>query len=264
MQFKSIAFRLLIVSAIGGLGACAAPSSEDKNALQEDLLSDYHWDLANAQSAAGTTQSTWVPPKTRDGQPLRLTFEDQRLYVSGLCNRLSASYTLSANKIRISPPISTMMACGDDELMQYERAVGAHLPQAQSWSINENASALALTLRFTDGDQWILNGTPTDETRYGSVGETEFLEVAAHRIACTHPLIKNMQCLNVRTVQYNDAGLKTNVGNWHAFYDDIQGYTHTPGERNILRVTRYERTNAPADASTHAYVLDMIVESARQ
>src|SRR3546814_10465128 len=81
---------------------------------------------------------------------------------------------------------------------------------------------------------------------------------------CSHPLIPNQQCLKVREIQYDAHGLKTGHGDWQAFYSDIQGYTHQPGVRNVLRIRRYERQPVPADASRYAYVLDMVVESAQE
>jgi heat shock protein HslJ len=261
MPLKSTVSRFLFVCAVASLSACAMQTDRPDNIAQTDLLSDYHWDLTSAQ---GTTPSNWVPPKTRDGQPLRLSFQDQRVSISGLCNRMAAGYTVTADKISITQPMSTMMACGNDGVMQYEQEIGKLLPQARTWAINNNASVPSLTLSFNDGVQWTLTGTPTDETRYGGPGETEFLEVAAQRVACSHPLIPNMQCLNVREIKYDSAGIKSSVGNWHAFYDTIQGYTHQPGVRNVLRVKRYERAQVPADASRNVYVLDMVVESAKE
>ena len=70
-----------------------------------------------------------------------------------------------------------------------------------------------------------------------------------------------MQCLKVRSVQYDSRGLKTEVGPWQLFYTEIEGYRHEPGVRNVLRVQRYERKQVPADASRYVYVLDMVVES---
>ena len=68
--------------------------------------------------------------------------------------------------------------------------------------------------------------------------------------------------LQVRELQYDDKGLKVGTpGAFEHFYDSIEGYTHEPGIRNVLRVDRYTVKNPPADASSSAYVLDMVVES---
>lgn len=276
MLLNSLLSRLLLTATVSVLSACAMntnttsasnTATTDSSATASsaaNTLSAYHWDLTDARDAKGTVQTNWVPPKTRADAPLRLTFMDRLVVVSGLCNNMRAGYDLDGDKIKISGAASTMMACNDNGLMQYERAVGEQLPQASAWQITENPSGPVLTLRFADDSQWTLTGTPTDETRFGGTGEIQFLEVASQRVACSHPLIPNMQCLNVREIKYNDSGIQTSQGEWQAFYGEIEGYTHQPGVSNILRVKRYTRANVPADASSHAYVLDMVVQSAKE
>lgn len=66
----------------------------------------------------------------------------------------------------------------------------------------------------------------------------------------------------MREVRYDDQGIKSGTdGEFQNFYSDIEGYAHEPGIRNVLRVKRYAITNPPADGSSIAYVLDMVVES---
>jgi hypothetical protein len=56
-------------------------------------------------------------------------------------------------------------------------------------------------------------------------------------------------------------GLKTQVDkDWTLFYDQIEGFKHTPAERQIIRVKRFERKNPAADQSKYAYIFDMSVE----
>ncbi|MBO9354798.1 DUF4377 domain-containing protein [Bordetella petrii] len=279
---KHLIARFFLASALGLLAACAmnndrnsstaspASSSSSRASSPADgpasaaTLAAYHWDLTQARDASGAAQSDWVPPTTRQGAPLRLTFADGRLAVSGLCNRLGASYSAQGEQLRISQVVGTMMACPEPGLMQYEQAFSQRLPQASTWRIDAGQDAPTLTLGFSDGAQWTLAGTPTDQTRFGSAGQIMFLEVAAQRVPCSHPLIPGKQCLNVREVHYDAQGLKTGHGDWQAFYSDIEGYTHQPGVRNVLRIRRYERQQVPADASRYAYVLDMVVESAQE
>ena len=45
------------------------------------------------------------------------------------------------------------------------------------------------------------------------------------------------------------------------FYARIEGYSHEPGIRNVLRLKRYAVPNPPADGSAVAYVLDMVVQT---
>ena len=44
-------------------------------------------------------------------------------------------------------------------------------------------------------------------------------------------------------------------------YQEVGGYEHQPGVRNVLRLKRFDIANPPADAPSVAYVLDMVVES---
>jgi hypothetical protein len=75
-------------------------------------------------------------------------------------------------------------------------------------------------------------------------------------------LIPNKQCLQVRERHYDEHGLQTGTpGDWQPLYQDIEGYTHEDGIRNVLRVKRYTIKNPPADAPSTAYVLDTVVES---
>lgn len=260
-----------VILTVAGLSACAHHGSDvaSRNDADEPMsttLNAYHWQLDRAVTASGDADMQWILPN-RPQQPLTLTFHEQqqRLVVSGLCNPTGASYDVDGSNIHVSQVASTMMMCPDESLMRYEQAVGQRLPQASSWNItrmhDEPVHQPSLTLRFQDGAQWVLKGSPTAETEYGSTGETLFLEVAAQAVPCSDPLINNRQCLNVRTINYDAAGLQQGQGPWEAFYGTIDNYQHTPGVRNVLRVKRYTRKDAPADGSDYAYTLDMIVES---
>lgn len=267
---RSLAW-LCVAFAISSLGACASgDGGADKPPLAaaaETTLTAFTWQLQNATDSKGAAQAQWV----RDGaagKPAVFTFKDQRLSVTGLCNTLLAGYDIQGQQMDVSQVVSTMRACADASLMRYEQDVAGRLAQVSAWRIDGSAvqageSPPVLTLRFQDGGQWQLQGTPTPETLYGTAGETLFLEVAAQEIPCHHPLMPNAPCLNVRTVQYDAAGLKQDFGAWQAFYENIEGYTHQAGTRNVLRVKRYTRKDVPADASRYAYVLDMVVESER-
>ena len=57
-------------------------------------------------------------------------------------------------------------------------------------------------------------------------------------------------CLNVREVRFDDQGLGQDPpGPWQPFTGRIEGYAHTPGVRNVLRVDRYQRKQAAAGAT---------------
>ncbi|GAD23454.1 META and DUF4377 domain-containing protein [Acidovorax sp. MR-S7] len=238
-------------------GASVTPTPPPANASTQ--LQAYDWDLAAAYDGRGQAAPGW----RLDGRPAaRLHFGGQQLSVQNLCNTLGAGYTLEGSRLQVSRPMSTLRACADRDLMALEQRVAAQLPQAQRVDLRSGA-APQLVLHFADGSRWELAGTPTPQTKYGGAGERIFLEVAPQRAACSHGVVKGAQCLRVREVRYGDNGVKLGTGEWQLFYSEIEGYTHEPGIRNVLRVNRFKRQNVPADALAYAYVLDMVVESER-
>jgi len=61
--------------------------------------------------------------------------------------------------------------------------------------------------------------------------------------------------------RFDEQGLAVGVpGAWLPFAATIEGYTHEPGVRNVLRLKRFDRAAAGSGA-TYLYVLDMVVES---
>jgi hypothetical protein len=88
-----------------------------------------------------------------------------------------------------------------------------------------------------------------------------FLEVAPQRQPCAHPLIPDLQCLRVRPRTHAENGTLAAQGDWQPLYQEIEGYTHAPGTRNVLRVKRFTVAHPPADGASVAYVLDLVVES---
>src|SRR3546814_19833264 len=89
------------------------------------------------------------------------------------------------------------------------------------------------------------------------------MEVAPQRIDCNHPMMPDYKCLQVREIRYDDSGVRQPPGEWAAFYGDIEGFEFRAGERKVLRLKKFDRPEpVPADASSIAYVLAMVVESA--
>lgn len=255
---------LVLATLMAACGSTAPmpPAPLPSNAAQQ--LQAYDWDLAAAYDGRGQAVPSWQLA----GRPAaRLHFEGNRVAVQNLCNVVGAGYTLNGDRVQVSHPMSTKRACADRELMQLEQQVATQLPQAQRYELRGGGAAPAqLVLHFTDGSRWELAGAPTPATRYGAAGEQVFLEVAPERVACHHPLMPNAQCLRVRDLRYGDNGIKQSVGEWRFFYGEIEGYQHERGIRNVLRLQRYslaKNGQLPADAPSHAYVLDMVVESER-
>lgn len=257
---------LMPLTFAAALGACAtngagngeaAPSAQDRAALGA-----HHWWLVSATGANGQDNSAqWRVRSTQ--HPVQLTFGgDRSLSVQNLCNALGGQFQTQGSQISVDALHSTKRACADQQLMQLEQRVASLLPRVKQWSINSSSLAgqPMLTLRFADGSHWNLQGTPTNETRYGSKPEIIFLEVAGQPVQCGQA-----QCLQVRQVQFNDQGVQTSQGPWEMLpANGIEGFSFEPGFRSILRVGRYLRqTNAPADATRYVYVLDLQVQTER-
>ncbi|AKC88254.1 META and DUF4377 domain-containing protein [Pseudoxanthomonas suwonensis] len=222
------------------------------------LLPAHHWRLSEATDAQGQRIEALF---ARPDQPLQLDFADGRLAVSNTCNRMSGGFTMDGETLTLSPMASTMMACPDPKLSALDAEVGNRLTGALTVATT-TGDAPELVLTNAAGDRLVFQGTPTPATRFGAAPERVFLEVASETKPCSHPLIPDKQCLQVREIRFDENGLRAGEpGEWQNFYDEIEGFTHQPGVRNVLRIDRYTRQDVPADASRYAYVLDLVVES---
>ncbi|QNP41929.1 META and DUF4377 domain-containing protein [Lysobacter solisilvae (ex Woo and Kim 2020)] len=255
--------KLLAAASLLALAACttarddAAPAPAAPAADATAALESQHWSLLHSTDQAGQAIAALQPPGK---QPLQLDFADGRLGVSGGCNRIGAGYRLDAGTLHVGPTMQTQMACADRTLMELDAAIAARLQGALRTQL-QGGEPPQLQLVAANGDTLVLTGAPTAQARYGGEGATVFFEVAPQRVACAHPLIRDMQCLRVRERSYATNGTLASQGEWQPLYQAIEGYTHTPGTRNVLRVKKYAIKNPPADAPAVAYVLDLVVEA---
>ena len=235
----------------------AAPATDVAATTPADasVLSTRHWRLSDAKDANGQRiEALFVNAE----KPLQLDFKDGRVGVGNTCNRMGGAYSVQDDQLKFGDLASTMMACADAKLMALDQEVGKRLEGSAKFA----QAGDTLTLTTPSGDVLTFTGEPTAEARYGGAGETVFLEVSAQTKPCSHPLIADKQCLQVRELKYDDQGIKTGTdGAFGNFYSNIEGYAHEPGIRNVLRVKRYTVKNPPADGSSLAYELDMVVES---
>ena len=263
--------RLFALSAIASsallLSACSTPSAVSpvtpstpsaSAPNHAQLLGQYHWALQSATSAQGQRIDAFFPTKDK---PMTLDFEAGRVSIGGGCNRSSASYLLDGNKLVVGQSASTMMACAP-ALMAADKSMANALAQPASWNLQPGQPS-TLTLVTATQDKLVFTGTPTMESQFGQPTRI-FLEVAPQKVSCNHPLMPQAQCLQVREIQFNEQGLRVGEpGPWQVFQGNIQGFTHEPGYRSVLRVKRYTRSNPPADASRYVHVLDLQVQSER-
>ncbi|MGY0633522.1 DUF4377 domain-containing protein [Luteimonas sp. A478] len=236
------------------------PAAESSAAPGAADLGAWHWRLTDAVDATGKRiDALFADP----GQPLQLDFDEGRVGISGGCNQMGGSYQYEGASLQVSQLVQTQMACAQP-LMDQDAAISSLL-QDDLVLATEDSDPPRMELTAADGSRLSFQGEPTADTRYGGPGERMFLEVAAQRQPCSHPLINDMQCLQVRELSYDDAGLRSGEpGEWQPLYEEIEGYQHQPGIRNVVRVYRYNRDPVPADASSIVYVHDMTVESSQE
>ncbi len=75
-------------------------------------------------------------------------------------------------------------------------------------------------------------------------------------------LIPDHQCLQVREVGYRGLGLKQSPsGEWRPLDEAVQGFEFVAGERKILRLTKFKRSQGRVGGPSIACVLYTVVES---
>lgn len=253
---------LIFLSLTGtfGLAACSSTPQGDaeQQAADQKLLAAYSWHLEKMTNPAQAgLQQAQI-------NPFELNFIDDRLTVSGLCNRMSAVYHLDGQQIEVQPMMSTKMMCSDEALMQLEHFVGQTLPDAQQWQVR-GADAAApetaqpvLTLDFAAGGQWQFKGIPTPETQYGQQGRTVFLEVSSQMQDCA---AGPAACFKVRVIDYDEQGLQTGAGDWFLLApEQLQGFAVEPGYQSIIRTKRFDEKTTQGEERP-VYIHDMTVES---
>lgn len=259
------------------LAACAAPSHSDTAppspaptaaaggstapaaGAPAATLDGYRWNLVSAVDSAGKP----IPALQREGKyGLQLSFSKGNLGIGGGCNHLGGGYTVKGERLEIGGIRTTLMACQDARLMQMDSEISKLLEGGAGFALEGQGPEPRLSLTTASGAKLGLVGEPTAQTRYGSEGTTMFFEVDAQRRTCPHPLMPEHKCLWVRERRYDGNGVALQPQqDWQFLYQEIEGYQHEPGERNVVRVKKFDVKNPPADASSVAYVLDMVVES---
>lgn len=246
-----------MVAAAGETDSRPNPPRRTADASIVRALQDHQWTLQSASDAAGQPIAALLVP----GHPFVMTFDGARVGLRGGCNQLSGSWRLSPqNQLSIGRLASTMKAC-EQALMQADAALSAMLADPLSVEL---AGGPSPSLRLSTPTQQVLtfSGQPTLLSLYGAPIRL-FLEVAAETVDCKLPSRAAGQCLQVREIRFDEKGLRKGApGPWQPFAEPIEGFTHTPGVRNVLRVDRYQRTPPPAGRPAVVYALDLVVESA--
>ncbi|MBZ0076506.1 META and DUF4377 domain-containing protein [Bordetella hinzii] len=251
---------LLLVPVLAAMLAACAPATREGSSPMSAApvslpLTAYTWRLVGATDARGQAAL-----QTGVERPLRLSFSGDALNIQGGCNGQFGGYRLAGGVLSVANLASTMKAC-EPALMRLDAEVARLFKGELRVTQSGDAAAPRLRLAAADGSVLTFAGDPTAETRYGGPGVTVFLEVAPQRVQCSHPLMPDHRCLQVRERRYNESGVALPPqDDWHALYSSIEGYEHRDGVRTVLRVKRYDLKIAPADAPSQVYVLDMVVE----
>ncbi|MCE7032280.1 META and DUF4377 domain-containing protein [Lysobacter sp. GX 14042] len=258
-----LALPALLAAAVAGCTATggAALGGEPVTDAPDAVLTGHSWVLEEATGADGARLAALFPD---DDHRLRMVLDEDRIGVSGACNRASAGYRLQpGGTLEVGEMASTLMGC-PEPLMRADRAIHDLLAAGPLQLRIEATAPPRLVLESADGTRSLWTGEPTAETRYGGPGELMFLEVAPAKVACNHPLIAGHQCLQVRELHYDASGIRQSPpGGWQPLYAQIEGFEFVEGERKVLRVKRFTPERVPADAPAVAYVLDMVVEAER-
>ena len=232
-----------------------APAPESDGLAQQ--LERYRWTLvlatdANNQRIAG------LPPG-KDHRVV-LSFADSRVSIQGPCNRLVGAYQIAgANQLTVNAVASTMMAC-DSALMHADTALSNLLAKPLNVQMRARPSPRLRLVSHGNGTL-TFTGQATPESLYGA-STTVFLEISAHSVACQNPPPPNTRCLQYRERHYDEQGLVVGTpGEWRPLYENIEGFTHREGERNVLRVKQFQRPAHAGGTASTVYVLDLMVES---
>jgi heat shock protein HslJ len=243
------------------LAGCAG--SSDKTAtnsparMDNAILMQHSWLLDDARDKG---EMRIIPLFVQPEKPVQLKFNGKRFNLNNSCNNMIGKYSLHGKGIIFDTIVSTRKMCTDSKMNALDNEIASRLKEANTYRITP-ATQPVLTLRTSEGDTLKFISEKTPEARYGNEGEIIFLEVAHETLPCPTPEMPDKHCLQVRRIDYDNHGLKTETGSWERLYQDIEGYEFQPGIRPILRVKRFRKTPPSSGTPEFAYVLDLVVES---
>lgn len=223
-------------------------------------LKAHRWTVQSATDAAGKPIGALTVP----GQAMVLLFDGPLFGVEGGCNRMNSNWRINPQgQLLVGRLASTMKAC-PRPLMHADAAMSELLAQPLQLELQPGATPPSLRLVASANETLVLVGQPTLQSQYGEATRI-FLEVAAQTVPCPPPAAAGAECLQARERRFDAKGLPDGQpGPWRPMVERIEGYTHVPGVRTVLRIDRYspsQGTQAAAGGASGLYVLDMMVES---
>ena len=139
-----------------------APAADDAS-----VLTQYHWQLANAVDKSGRRIDALF---ARPGQLLQLDFGAQGVAIGNTCNRMRGSYSVAGGKLTVGNLASTRMACNDPALTALDAAAGRILQGTFTLALDVHGSRPRLVLSASGGDTLTFTGTPAAASGQGGEG----------------------------------------------------------------------------------------------
>ena len=170
---------------------------------------------------------------------------------------MSASYELQDHTLTTEDSMSAKMLC--ENLNKAENLLDTLMQGTSEISVTEGENPV-LTQVTSNAVTLTWKGRLTSQAKYNGKGETVFWAVNANKVACADN--SSEMCLQVKSVTYNNQGIKVSEGKWSAFNGEIDGYQHDGKHEEVLRLQRYQLdSDENAEGEAYAYVLDAVIES---
>ena len=221
-------------------------------------LERYRWTLLDIDDkSGGAVITTLVDIKNQ----VTLLFKQNQGYNTlnyGVgCNTMSASYEVQDHMLKTEDSMSAKMLC--ENLNKAENLLDTLMQGTSEISVTEGENPV-LTQVTSNAVTLTWKGRLTSQAKYDGKGETVFWAVNANKVACADN--SSEMCLQVKSVTYNDQGIKVSEGKWSAFNGEIDGYQHDGKHDEVLRLQRYQLdSDENAEGEEYAYVLDAVIES---
>lgn len=234
-------------------------TGSDKSATEAkitpEVLSRYHWTLVSAADNNNQPVAELERLNTAE-QEATLAFTLNALSPSVGCNQMSVGYEVTNNVLQTKGQMtSTLMGCGD---MQPAESKLASLVAGTSQLVLNDGAAPTLTQITDDKVTLIWQGEMTAQAKYGQEGKTLFWAVDHEPQPCPDGTIT---CLKVKTISYDEQGIKSDEGDWRLFSGRIQGFTHDDSQDQVVRLKRYVIDPSDVKGKQIIYMLDTVIES---
>ena len=221
-------------------------------------LARYRWTLLDIDDkSGGAVITTLVDIKNQVTLLFKQNQGHNTLNYGVGCNTMSASYELQDHTLTTEDSMSAKMLC--ENLNKAENLLDTLMQGTSEINVTEGENPV-LTQVTSNAVTLTWKGRLTSQAKYNGKGETVFWAVNANKVACADN--SSEMCLQVKSVTYNNQGIKVSEGKWSAFNGEIDGYQHDGKHEEVLRLQRYQLdSDENAEGEAYAYVLDAVIES---